>query len=409
MRTLLYNSIKKRKLSIMFILINLIIAVIIMYDLLHMVNMNNLENNIMSNYVNLDSTILLQYADFNKPLDEMKNDMETISGFLKDKNVSYGGYAYTNYQFKELMDNKKYIELNTYQWKSDPLGVKPMASKLLYVDRDIVNMIPDKSGQIKKLYSSNMEEIPLVLGNSYKDIFSVGQELTDVENVKYKIIGFLDKGSSWISSGAFYREVPKNLDDYFVLPYNTKTDFQAFAITAIGRNYIIEAKDKKESNTISEELTTIAGNKKININPLSTYELLLDSKKSRQQYISYMSAISLVVIVFITVIDSLSMMISIDERKYDISVMITQGASNKFLACYVFIENLIIFLASLILGFAFNFIWKSDKVIFLFAYKSVELKPIIMVSTILLGICMLSVILPIKKILSINPSKLIVE
>ncbi|QAA30985.1 hypothetical protein C1I91_04525 [Clostridium manihotivorum] len=409
MRRLLFNSIKKRKFSIGFILINLIIAVIIMYDLLHMMKMNDLQNNIIKNYVDLDTTILLQYEEYNKDLKDMKKDLDSISEFLKNKEVKNGGYTYTNYQFKELAGNKNYIYLNDKLWKNDTLGLKPMASKLLYLDKDIVNMMPYKDSKVKLLYSKSFDYVPVVVGAAYKDIFNIGQELTDVEGVKYKIIAFLDKDASWISAGDFYRQVPKSLDDYFVVPYNTKTDFQSFAITSIGKNYIVQAKDRASADKLTTALQQFANERKININPLSTYSLLLDVKQSRQEYIRYMSAIALIVIVFVTVIASLSMIISIDERKADIAVMITQGASNRFLLTYVFIENAIVFLLALILGFGLNFLCKNDKVLFLFTYKNIEFRPIFMVTGIFLTVGIFSTLLPIKKILSINPSKLIME
>lgn len=409
MRQLLYNSIKNRKMSTILILINLVISVIIVYDLLHLFDINKLEEDIINKYINLNGSIMLEYTDFTKDPKDVENDLVKIKSFIKDKDIKYGGYVYTNYQFSELESNSKYISVNEKKWVNDPLKFKPMASKLLYVDEDIVNMIPDKSGQIKKLYAQKSDEIPIVVGTLYKDIFYVGQELTDKENVKYKIIGFLDKDTRWITSKAFYKSLPINLEEYFVIPYNKSNKFNTFAITGIAKNFIIESKDYKESKMIVDDLKEYANKNNLNMNPISTYAFIQDERELRYDNIRYMSAIAIVVIIFIIIISTLSMMSSIEKRKYDIAIMITQGASNKFLALYVLIENLSIFLLALIIGFAINFFWKSNEVIFLYKYSTFNLNSVMIVSGILLITCIIATLIPMKKITSINPSKLIVE
>lgn len=411
MINLLYNSIKKRWFSILLITFNSTISIILLYNLLISSSVNTINEKVIDKYVKINNVIMLEYDGFSSEPEKVGEDIYKINEFLKNKDVKFGGYTYTNSSFKELEDNNNYINLNKTIWKNEVASQYPSTSKIMYIDKNIIKFMENKNEILKEFlkYNNTDDFIPLIVGNKYKNIFKIGQELTDIQDVKYKIIGFLNDNTSWLDKDNFYRNIPISLDDVFLMPFNNKSNFNQFAIVAMAKSYIIETKNLNEVNIIKNQLQMFGSEEGIGINPISIYDITYDMQKNKNYNITFMSLISVCIIIFVIIINSISMISSIEDRTYDIAVMISQGASNKFLTLYVILENILVFICSLIFALVLNFFNGSSKILFIYINKQLDLKNLIIVLVVYFAMCIISSIIPIKKILNIKPNILLME
>lgn len=411
MINLIYNSMRKRVISTILIVINTIISIILIYNLMITTPYHKINEDIIGKYVNLNSTMMLGYRGMDKSPEQVEKDIEKIDKVLENNDVKFGGYEYTNNSFNELEENEGYINKNKVIWKNDIAGQYPQSSKIMFVDKNSINFIvgDNKSLEVLRNYKKTDSEIPLICGDAYREFIKIGQVFTDPEGVKYKIVGFLSKGSSCISKGEFYCDMPVILDDYFVIPYNNKSKFNTYAINVMASSYVIDAKSVEKMKSIKNELKKYTTDEKIEINPSIISDLVNMWKENYGEYITFIGLISITVLLFVIIINSISMISSIEDRQYEIAVLISQGASNKFLIAYVFIENLTISIFSFVVAIILNFTNKSGHVLFVLINNTVDISKIIIVGVICLVICVVSSLVPIRRILKIKPSKLLME
>ncbi len=173
----------------------------------------------------------MYYVDFNgndtyeqEDFKAFINEIDKISGV-----EVCGTYDETLTYYKELKGNKEYIELHKELIESEELFLKaPMSnsSELLRMTSKVYNLCDIDIEKGTKYKDYDGEEIPILVGNKYKNVVEVGKVLTDVyTKKKYKIIGVLKENSKWlctddISDISIHLNSYVDLDSKFVVIYD---------------------------------------------------------------------------------------------------------------------------------------------------------------------------------------------
>ena len=133
-----------------------------------------------------------------------KNYLELISKIKQmDGVVDIGSFCYGRLFFKELDENSN-LRKRVFSaiGKTDQFENIPLLNAL-YIESAMIHILEPPIYKGRFFESEDFEEsdeIPLVVGYAYKDIFEIGQTFTVTDESlgmtgTYKVIGILDKGS----------------------------------------------------------------------------------------------------------------------------------------------------------------------------------------------------------------------
>lgn len=180
---------------------------------------------------------------------EYNGELKFLDGYIEKEKRFLPGYSET-YEAKNF-DNEKYT--STYL---KAYSIIENTAKLLD------NQISEGRNFNSEDFKINSKEnyINILLGNNYKKIYNIGDILTFGDSnykLKYKVIGFINKGTKIISTNTLAKE--NELDNFIIVPHyiptyeaSNKTEAYnlKFQIATLLDGYIkIEEKDK-----ISDEL-----------------------------------------------------------------------------------------------------------------------------------------------------------
>lgn len=235
-------------------------------------------------------------------------------------------------------------------------------------------------------YNSKDKTIPAVLGWDFQGKIKVGQTLTDVGGIKYKIIGILKKDMSYIdimSSRDFQK-----MDNMMLLPLNenhliTNPDLDA----VINKAYIIPKKETQLKKIIeyAAELNTYS----------FAYKSMREQVKfvihDKQKWIQMQVFLSTLVMIFTFISFTISFLQFIDKNMYEFGVHFLSGSTKKDLVARIMLQ-------------VFPFILIADVISISIAGTLIS-KGITILISILLGIFVC--IIPILKISKLEVSSIL--
>ncbi|AXR15321.1 ABC transporter permease [Bacillus thuringiensis] len=197
-------------------------------------------------------------------------------------------------------------------------------------------------------YTSN-ESIPVVLGHSYQKFMNINDEFVNIDNLKYKVVGFLQEGQSFvdISSGKGVIE----LDDTVLIPM----DVTKFDDMYVNGNYAYETYLEnatiitKNKNDITE-LRNITEKSRLynynfnNVGGVSKY-MEMSTKKS----VGVFLFISIWVIIFAFSLVIINTLEFVRKNLREFSIHIFCGGNRSDIALRIFLQIFIVWiLASII-------------------------------------------------------------
>ena len=219
------KSLTKRKLVNIFIIIQLTITSIFLFYVFTRINSHNyIINQLKSKKIDRNNVVHVKfYNRFNskesiKDFNELKNYISSVEGV-----IGCGSYDFTglNLVIGENNEGFEWKRKNIYKdsVREDTVG----RVQVLNIDYDIYKLMNVDIAQGRALttddfHLKNKDVIPILVGSKFKDIVKINDTFQSDKN-NYKVVGILEKDSSWFNKHKYYANLLKDLDDKFIIGF----------------------------------------------------------------------------------------------------------------------------------------------------------------------------------------------
>lgn len=416
------KSLSKRKLSSILFIVQLSITIFILNSSILQIKANSYQEDQIKKYLNLDMNTTMHLSLYNVTQSEdflykfllFEEFINTLNGIS-----SFGGYDLTNTSFKEIQNNERFLDKRRELTKGSFKEKYPSAVELFKMDLGVYQLAKLEIVQGRNFEDSDFETdqefTPIVIGNDYSQIIGLNQVITDSNTgIQYKVIGFIGNNSRWFNDQDFIGNMLISLHDKFIVPYSlaekksldnilaksgalfytVNNEFDKENINMIIENKARELNLGAESKTIEEELSLYKQNNR---------EIIF-SNLFISAFLGFMSVFGLITVSLSTVL----------ARKREFGIRMITGADKSYLK-FLIIEEIFIIIAISAL-FSSLAIWIMNQLALqkmikngeiLDPMKNISLEIILISLLIVIGITLLSSIIPVQKINSLKPVEMI--
>lgn len=419
---IIFKSLFKRKISSLFIIIQLTITIVMLLSSFIMLNSTNyLQDQVKEKGLDLNKTMKLNIYNptFTDTFKENYNQLEDYINSIPEI-TNFGGFDLTNSIFEELETNDKYIALRKNVIKGTFKEQYPTSSEMLLIDKGIYNLLNLKITDGRELreddfFKDEQKITPLLAGENYKNVLKIGEILTIQDtNSKYEIVGFIDKNSSWFNEQDYISNMLINLDDKFIIPYNNSEKISTKDILSKSNAifYVINNEDK--INYINNIIETKANSLNLRVKSNSISEELFNFKKSVNDIVYTNLFLSIFLIVLSCLGISTVMISSILNRKKEFGIRIATGASINYIRKLIIGEVSFLAIISSVISILIVFInnlqsYKFNKYndIGINPMENISPKCIVFVFLIIMIIVIITTFLPLEKFKNLQTKDLI--
>ncbi|KGX84580.1 hypothetical protein N784_13160 [Pontibacillus litoralis JSM 072002] len=277
-----------------------------------------------------------------------ENIMKDLYTYI-DKNDKYISFAnIENYiEIKDIPKNSLSVEVE--QGPS-----KILANKTLSVSPNFINVF-DLSLSQGEFFDASWEyvsdkNIPVVLGYSYAKYMDIDDVFTDVDNQKYKVVGFLQDGQTFVDVS--FGEGVIGLNDVILTPIDVTTFYNLF----VDGNYAYETYLEnstiilKNRNDIKELRDIAKHSKTYNYNFNSVEGVSGYMEKSTQESVGVFLFLLILIIIFASTLVIINTLEFIRKNMREFSIHIFGGATKKHIALRIFLQIFIVWLLSFIIS-----------------------------------------------------------
>lgn len=421
---LILKSILKKKIAVLFIIIQLCIINFIIIEML--TNFNVFKNQeVEVNQILGDIKDDLLRVDFKDvyPSKEFADRVCEIENYLcsADDVKFAGGFNETTFIFNELENNGDYMQINKEENKNERKSLS--VTDCILLDKNIENLmdINIKHGRTfaeDDFYLNSGEVIPILIGSKLNKIVNVGDTLTAKDLIssggknKFVVIGVLEAGDKSIASGNLMSYKAIDLDNKIIIPYTKDYQTDLLPITAKTSSYYICAKDKNDINNIKINLLSKADLVGLNIEVSSLDEIMSEYKENNKEVYNIIILTTIVTTIFAIFSISSLTLTSIKNRKKELGIRIVTGASVGYVKRLFLYEIVSISIFSSFITLIYS-IYEKYQYYTAFLQQPFILSEVINVRVIIGTIILVIIIvfassyIPLRKIEKIQPKDLI--
>ncbi|MFB1051256.1 ABC transporter permease [Paraliobacillus sp. JSM ZJ581] len=344
------EDIWRKKLYFISFFIQIMLIILLITECFALIHKNQDAHDHISNAFDISNAFYISMAE-----------KEDFAGGEYEENIMKDLYAYMNKndEYISFATIEDYIEIkdmpkNSLSVEMEQGSSKIWAYKTLSISSGFINVF-DLSLSKGEFFDASWEyvsnkSIPVVLGSSYEKYMAIHDEFTDGGNQKYKVVGFLQDGQTFvdISSG----EGVVGLNDVILTPIdvttfdNLLTDGNYSYETYLENSTIIF----KDRNDI-KELRDIVGNSKTYIYNFNSVEGVSGyMENSTQEDVGVFLFISILVIIFASSLVIINTFEFIRKNLREFSIHIFCGATKKHIALRIFLQIFIVWFLSFIIS-----------------------------------------------------------
>lgn len=287
-------------------------------------------------------------GDFSRYMKNQNGEYEKLKSFHQElKNEKSWTFLSADRQFITINSNdipEKFIFQYEQGCPSENEDKSKKDLKCLHVSQNLfsefgITVSDGREFKAEDFWHKNGECVPIILGNEYKNIFSIGQVLNGeylCEDFKFEIIGFLPELTELPSPGNMGIV---SCDRYVIMPVfscenNEKVSF--FDKASLGQyvnGVIISSMNYADVNERVQKLVLKTGTMKFNVTPESNSIKKLTSISQRE----FSRLIYIFVVLTIFTVLSISITINgfIRESYYEYGVHLLSGATVQFLTMHI--------------------------------------------------------------------------
>lgn len=245
--------------------------------------------------------------------------------------------------------------------------------------------------------SNNNDYIPVVLGSDYSSIFRIGDSIQSENNI-LEVVAFLEPDQYFTSIGSsYYPKFMSNLNNFIIYPQIDNN------LGNIGNYSLVFKKNtsiKYITNKVKEKLVTLGLPFKI-LNPQEQIDIFNDEMNFE---INTSKLLLYLIVIFIYVGTTASLIASISKRKKEFGVHIMSGASITDISLQIFYEMLVIDMLSTSLLIAYLKFGDTNLFINILGFN---IQSLMLSIFILFAFTFLICIVPMIKIKSLNITDMI--
>lgn len=355
----LWYSFRELKNSFIFkviILIQITMAIILLYRVNEIKNYENAKLNLMKT-ITEDKVIYSMMSKY-KSLDDFSKDSEDLNKFselykaIQNKYnlivVTYGGILVKDFEnIDEFLDQElhkyddEYKSINSLQCNSnffETFNIKLSQGNL------------NEFNNYNKLDDKEMEGkiIPIILGDSYKKIFKLN-DIIETKYTNYKVEGFLEKNQFYLDKGIYDPTRAKNLNTFAIAPIPNN-----ISVSNLNNALLINENNvNADFYSIQKEIDGLAKKYDVKLSITNPQENI-DSFIDVINYNANIKILIVYIVIFFVIIGLLAIFSNrINARRKEFSLHIMHGATYSDIYMRVFLEHLYLFILSIIISIYF--------------------------------------------------------
>lgn len=421
------KSMWSKKISVLFIIIQLSITIFLIFNLLTTFNVFSQQKSKINEILGENKNRVLQII-FNDlyPTEAFSEKAYELEEYTKliDGVEDSGGFLETGYVFDELKNNVEYINIVSDLYKGTIREQSLSQTDCILVDKNINSLMNLKVTEGRNFNKEDFDLtsddlIPVIVGSKFKtavnigDIISTNEVSCNNKTIRYKIVGFLEANSSWISGSSDYiSNIPTSLDEYFIMPFNKDMQKSMLVVTAKSTSYFLCLNEKYDVNKVKANIDIKSKELGLNNKCYTVDESLEKYKKEHiDEYESIIITIFIAIVMSIFTITA-TILASIQKRKREIGIRIVTGASISYIRKLFLGEIVCITCISAIIAVSY-ITYEKYKYYTDFLMSSFNISQVLNEKSILLLVCLIFVIvlissyIPLGKIKKLQPKELI--
>jgi ABC-type antimicrobial peptide transport system permease subunit len=228
---IIFKNLMQKKMANIFIIIQLsLVFLLIMQSTTSILNVRHRQNDIMSIIkYNHNNVVQLFVNNLNESSKYHENYLELLSQIKQmDEIIDIGSFHSDGIVFEEL-ENEEFVDLKKSIFskieKTDQFENTPVLNAL-YIQSAMIHILEPSiyKGRFFEIEDfKNNNEVPLVVGYAYRDVFEIGQILTVPHGPPglpgtYRVIGILDNDNYWFNRNNILNTNIQDVSTYCMFP-----------------------------------------------------------------------------------------------------------------------------------------------------------------------------------------------
>lgn len=421
------KSMWSKKISVLFIIIQLSVTIFMIFDLLTSFNVFYQQEGQISKILgeNKDRVLKIKFNDlypteaFSEKAYELEEYTKSIDG-VDDS----GGFLETGHVFNEMQDNVEYMNIARNLYKGTLKERSLGQTECIHIDKNIYSLMNLKVTEGRSFNKNDFnltsdDLIPIIIGAKFKkavnigDIISANEVTCGNKTIRYIIVGVLEDNSRWLStSNNYIGNVPMNLDEYFIIPFNKDMQKSMLVVTAKSTSYFLSLNEKYDVDKIKLNIHVKSKELGLDTECYLFNESLEDYKKEHIDIYKSISITTSIVTVMSIFTITATILASIQKRKREIGIRIVTGASISYIRKLFLGEIICITCVSAIIAVSYITYEKYDYYTN-YLMSSFNISQVLNEKSILLLVCLIFVIvlissyIPLRKVKKLQPKELI--
>lgn len=401
LRYSIYEFIKKPKITFLLVL-QIFLCMLLTYNIIKITNYSELKNiDVFKDFEDKKIYSLNAGANQGEGVisgeEQRRNLEEYVDNNKEFENFYLGANIIPLEYFKGIENFKSDILGNSYDSliESGYTGVKALSVGEHFINA-LDYRVEEEYLESFQNYFKNPHEYtdytPVLLGDSYRKIFSLGDFITTGDNERFKVVGFLEKDQYCSKIGSFYPDHMENLNEFIIIPDNIEG--------GLYNNLLVF--DNKSQEEIDRVLDDIIKKGEelgcpVSINDPTEEIEIFNENINYEINVNKLLLIIVSIFVFIGITTIMLMKISRNEKEYSIHLL--TGATILDIVLRTFYEVVLTVIISAVVLFG-TIIYKDGLSLVSISNYGLSL-------LIFLGIAIILSIIPSVKILRYNLSYLI--
>lgn len=164
-----------------------------------------------------------------------------------------GQFDASGVYFSELEAMEEYQTINGQLLKGQKYENYPAISRLLSADEEVLSLV---KGGVTEYTAAAERFLPLYVSEVFADILPQGRVLTDARTGdKYQVVGYIPKGTQWVSEDDLIRFPMVSLDGWFVAPFTAQSRSDWMTQLSSLHNTYIFLSDSADTDRIKEQIS----------------------------------------------------------------------------------------------------------------------------------------------------------
>jgi|GEM_PF-6258335 len=359
-------------------------------------------------------------SEYTRSTESTKNNLLKLVDYMKSsKDIEWvGSFKNSEILIKRDNDNKfqnsdMIIDLEDENGNS----VEFLSIPAVFIDDDMYNMVKIDIAYGRAFTSADFNlnrglEIPVIIGQDlskyYKidDVIAEGRDTQDRILSKYKIVGILKKGQMFMGGDSTLSSLQvKGIDNTILIPFSREDSAIDDFLVRFGINCSYRIKNDADVSRVMNDVDKKCSELNLSLKSIRYTDEIKEINRLSNEGIFYNVFLAIMLTFFSLLGVISSVMLSILKNREEYGIRMAVGARPKDISKGIFLEMLVIFIATILIANLIMIIFpkllatqlsqKSDYLVFVIS------------SIIIFAVAQIASIIPVKRINKLDVSDLL--